>query len=178
MKFSASEAIQPPIALQIDKLLKLSNLNPSDSVYLAGLYILMVGYFEKYIHSKIASLSQTCNIDELRLYSVLNNVKLHLSMAKDIKIADLKNWYANPSDNFSYTRFSERLDELEICLPLLEDTSKQRLNRMIRDFKHDLKRRNQMAHGEDEAISTYINIEIFRATKDRIFEIIEIIDKC
>jgi hypothetical protein len=35
-----------------------------------------------------------------------------------------------------------------------------------------------MAQGEDEAISTYINIEIFRATKDRIFEIIEIIDKC
>ena len=154
MKFLESEVILPSVAIQIDKLLQLSNLHPDDSVYLAGLYILMVGYFEKYIHSKIASLSQTCDMDELRLYSVLNNVKLNLSMAKDIKIADLKNWYANPSDNFNYTRFSERLDELEICLPLLEDTSKQRLNRMIRDFKADLRRRNQMAHGDDEAINT------------------------
>ena len=52
------------------------------------------------------------NADELCLYSVLNNIKKNLSMAKDIKIADLKNWYTHPSENFNYTTFSERIEAL------------------------------------------------------------------
>jgi hypothetical protein len=152
-----------------------SQKEEDQSLLFSGLYVLMVGCFEKHINLCIKNINSPKN--ELKLLNVLKNIKSNLSNAKDISINDLVRWYENESANLAsyYVRHADRINELQAFLSFQSDDQKQYFNKLITDYKSTVAHhRNKIAHGEIASIGL-TDQEKFNSGHELIIKIIGII---
>ena len=170
------------IHVKLDKLRALSHkiyeqeLTPQEqTAHYSGLYVLMVGYFEKYVTERLKSVDSSK--DELKLLSVLKGIKNNLAAAKDISINDLMSWHKNEGENITkyFVRHADRVNELQVFLTLKADHQKKDFNQLITDYKQIVARhRNEIAHGEDENIDA-TDFEKFSTAYSLVVSIIDFI---